>query len=118
MDKFNDWFDNNIVESNITSSRKACKLAYEAGQQSRQAEIDKLTKALEIKSKFLEEADTTNKFLNAQLDGKDKRIEEVVKSIDSFFDNQVGTPTQREYANFIAELLGILRDNSDINLNR
>lgn len=39
----------------------------------------------------------------------DQKIESACKSIDSFFDNQVGTPTQREYCNFIAEIKQDLR---------
>ena len=38
-----------------------------------------------------------------------KRIENTCKSIDSFFDDQVGTPSQREYCNFIAEIKQALR---------
>lgn len=35
---------------------------------------------------------------------KKKKIRKLVNKIDSFFDNQTMTPTQREYANFIADI--------------
>ncbi|OTG95078.1 hypothetical protein B9T24_10015 [Acinetobacter sp. ANC 4654] len=38
-----------------------------------------------------------------------KQMDAVCESIDSFFDNQVGTPTQREYCNFIVEIKQALR---------
>lgn len=44
-----------------------------------------------------------------EVEGQQKRIEEVCQSIDLFFDDQVGTPTQREYCNFIAEIKQALR---------
>lgn len=44
-----------------------------------------------------------------KIDELQKRVDVVGESIESFFDNQVGTPTQREYCNFIAEIKQALR---------
>ena len=73
-----------------------------------QTEIDQLKEALEIKEKL-------NKALRIADAEKSKRIDAVCESIDSFFDDQVGTPTQREYCNFIAEIKQALRGVNDIN---
>ena len=35
---------------------------------------------------------------------KKKKIQKLVKKIDTFFDEQTMTPTQREYVNFIADI--------------
>lgn len=50
----------------------------------------------------------TNKTVRAN-----KRIKKAIKRIDKFFDDQVGTPTQREYANFIADIQCYLRGKNE-----
>ena len=49
----------------------------------------------------------------AKINELQKRVDVVGESIESFFDNQVGTPTQREYCNFIAEIKQTLRGTND-----
>lgn len=49
----------------------------------------------------------------AKIEELQKRVDVVSESIDSFFDNQVCTPTQREYCNFIAEIKQTLRGEHD-----
>lgn len=70
--------------------------------QSRQSEFDAITEALLNQTQLLAKQ-------KVEVEEKDKRIEATCKSINSFFDNQVSTPTPREYANFIAEILEALR---------
>lgn len=77
----------------------------------RQAEIDQLKAELTL-------CREENKGLVGTVSEQKKRVEETCKSIDSFFDDQVGTPTQREYCNFISEIKQDLRGVNDINLTR
>lgn len=77
----------------------------------RQTEIDQLNAELAL-------CREENKGLVGKVSEQKKRVEETCKSIDSFFDDQVGTPTQREYCNFISEIKQDLRGVNDINLTR
>lgn len=107
--------------------------------QSRQAEVDQLKEAIErqgklaiqamneahkgsrlelsiaqnIQASLKPELIESERQMNAQLTDEnmklEARIDVACKSINSFFDNQVSTPTPREYANFIAEILEVLR---------
>lgn len=91
--------------------------------QSRQAEVDELQSqinemaevGLSLESELNKKDEHAhnlyyeNANLQTLVEEKDKRIEEACESINSFFDNQVSTPTPREYANFIAEILETLR---------
>lgn len=79
--------------------------------QYRQAEVDQLKNLLE-KDEYAHSLYYENANLQTLVEEKDKRIEEACESINSFFDNQVSTPTPREYANFIAEILETLRGNN------
>lgn len=77
----------------------------------RQTKIDQLKSELAL-------CREENKGLVGKVSEQQKRIEETCKSIDSFFDDQVGKPTQREYCNFISEIKQDLRGANDINLTR
>lgn len=106
MGKFEEaWKENRHVWE---SSKNLAKAMYLAGQQSRQAEVDQLKNLLE-KDEHAHNLYYENANLQTLVEEKDKRIEEACESINSFFDNQVSTPTPREYANFIAEILETLR---------
>lgn len=88
--------------------------------QSRQAEVDELSsqnqilkEVAESDTKTIERLESVINLNDSELKDKDKRIDVACKSINSFFDNQVSTPTPREYANFIAEILEALRGEHD-----
>ncbi|MFW1826431.1 hypothetical protein [Acinetobacter sp. ULE_I092] len=77
-------------------------------------EVDFLKAQLGIKRDQVKGFESEIKKAWQAVDEKDKQIDVACKSINSFFDNQVSTPTPREYANFIAEILETLRgDNAN-----
>jgi len=115
MDKFEEWFasqnfyanmrfihgDGLFIKDGEVYRVLPVQMSWKSWQ-SRQAEFDAMTEALLNQTQLLAKQ-------KAEVEEKDKRIEEACESINSFFDNQVSTPTPREYANFIAEILEVLR---------
>lgn len=90
MDKFEEWFK--TYRPSLDTSAIEAEFIFEAGQQSRQAEVDQLNKTLSIKSKFLEDSDVTNKFLSEQLEEKKGRIRKAVALLNEIHKRSLDNP--------------------------
>ena len=73
----------------VEINRQSFKSFYEAGQKSKQAEVDELRKnfnnalkTIEIQQRFLDDADGANKILTSQASDLQKRIDDLITSID------------------------------------
>ena len=86
------------------------------GLKAQQAKVDALTQKL---SAALGNLDVANKNLRDRLsafqiarqeaDDLQKRVDAAISNIEHFFDEQTQQPTQREYANFLADVLHDLK---------
>lgn len=89
------------------------KLAIQAMNEAHKGSRLELSIAKDIQASLKPELIESERQMNAELTDEnmrlEARIEAACESINSFFDNQVSTPTPREYANFIAEILEALR---------
>ena len=79
------WDEDNYVSENT----ELAKDFFEAGQKSKQDEIDELQKnfnnalkTIEIQQRFLDDADGANKIITSQLDELQKRIDEALKELE------------------------------------
>lgn len=92
MKSFDEWLD--TTKLRVYMDENSLEAAWEAGQQSKQAEVDELQKNLnkalktiEIQQRFLDDADGANKILTIQASELQKRIDEVIEYIGTDFDD-------------------------------
>lgn len=83
---FDEWFDNNIVESNITRNRTQCRMAYEAGQHLMKARIDEVQEA------------------NLNLEGECVRLQNRIDTALALIDTSSYAEMQRRLPDFIDQL--------------
>ena len=84
---FDEWLDTTKLRGYMDEN--SLEAAYEAGQQSKQAEVDELRKnvnnalkTIEIQQRFLDDADGANKIITSQLDELQKRIESAMEMLE------------------------------------
>ena len=86
MSEFDIFFDEYENKHNCSPEKYEC---FEAGQQSKQDEIDELQKnfnnalkTIDIQQQFLDDADGANKIITSQLYELQKRIDEALKELE------------------------------------
>ena len=92
---FNKWKDEYGLEFEPNYSKETeldCKAAFEAGQQSKQAEIDELQKnfnnalkTIDIQQQFLDDTDGTIKIITSQVDELQNRIDDALKELENIY---------------------------------
>lgn len=90
MKSFDEWFGEASQDKLFWESpSKASKMGFEAGQQSKQAEVDGLRKnfnnalkTIEIQQRFLDDADGANKVLTSQASELQKLIDKALSFVE------------------------------------
>lgn len=100
---------NDMRDPSAVDAAWVLRASFDAWQH-QQADVDSLQRELSTTKQVLNNVIDMER---AKKDKLQKRVDVVSESIDSFFDNQVRTPTQREYCNFIAEIKQALRGEHD-----
>ena len=84
---FDEWLDTTKLRGYMDEN--SLEASWEAGQQSKQDEIDELQKnfnnalkTIEIQQRFLDDADGANKIITSQLDELQKRIESAMEMLE------------------------------------
>lgn len=83
---FDEWFN---TYENLQCDKDSCEDAFEAGQQSKQDEIDELQKnfnnalkTIGIQQQFLDDTDGANKIITSQVDELQNRIDDALKELE------------------------------------
>lgn len=111
MDKFEEWFK--TYRPSLDTSAIEAEFIFEAGQQSRQAEVDFLSAQLGIKRDQIKSFESEIKKAWQAVEEKDKRIEEVLFVIARAKDGYYGYSNDGgDTDNLVSDLEKALGDNN------
>lgn len=119
MKSFDEFFEENFEDGLSDPSKYILKFTFEAGQQSKQAEVDELRKnfnnalkTIEIQQRFLDDADGANKILASQVSELQKRIDEISNHVEINYDENRDDDSHSYWSGYnqaLRELFEILK---------